>query len=217
MTKTAKKPVKGKKPLPKKKKAAGRAGDAKEKDKGNGDRKYLGPFVEGNQFWKLRAKHGRDRLFETPGLLLEAAEQYFQWCVDNPLIESVPFHAQGVVTMAKVPHMRPFTIQGITSYFSCNVQYFNDFEKSIAGKTDEISKGFSSVITYIRETIYNQKFTGAAVGFLNANIIARDLGLKDSSEVDLKTDILKKTVNDYFPEEGVKEHFNNGPKDTQKP
>ena len=44
-------------------------------------------------------------------------------------------------------------------------------------------KDFSSVITRIEQTIYAQKFEGAAVGSFNANIIARDLGLKDKSEL----------------------------------
>jgi hypothetical protein len=44
-------------------------------------------------------------------------------------------------------------------------------------------KGFSQVITKIEKVIYNQKFTGAAAGFLNPNIIARDLGLAEKKEV----------------------------------
>lgn len=38
----------------------------------------------GNQFWKLRSKHGRDRLFETPDLLWEAATEYFNWVDAHP-------------------------------------------------------------------------------------------------------------------------------------
>lgn len=41
----------------------------------------------GNQFWKRRSKHGRDKLFKTPDVLWEAACEYFQWCDDNPLLE----------------------------------------------------------------------------------------------------------------------------------
>jgi hypothetical protein len=32
------------------------------------------------------------------------------------------------------------------------------------------------------DIIYTQKFTGAAAGFLNPNIIARDLGLKEHTD-----------------------------------
>jgi hypothetical protein len=77
-------------------------------------------------------------------------------------------------------------MQGLTCYLDVNTVYFNHFESEIKDKKDEISKDFSKVITHIREIIYRQKFEGAAAGFLNPNIIARDLGLKDRT--DLTTD-----------------------------
>ena len=79
--------------------------------------------------------------------------------------------------------MRPFTLHGLCLYLDCNTMYFSQFANSLDGKTDQLSKDFSFVVTRIRETIYNQKFSGAAAGFLNANIIARDLGLKDTTEL----------------------------------
>ena len=39
---------------------------------------------KGNQFWKIRSRHGRTKLFETPELLWEAATEYFEWCEANP-------------------------------------------------------------------------------------------------------------------------------------
>ena len=39
-----------------------------------------------------------------------------------------------------------------------------------------------TVIERIEQTVYSQKFEGAAAGLLNANIIARDLGLADRRE-----------------------------------
>lgn len=142
-----------------------------------------------NQFWKLRSKHGRDKLFATPELLWEAACEYFQWCEDNPFYKSEAkvvsgYKTDGSVEIAELPYMRPFTIQGLCSYLDCNTMYLSQFENSLIGKDDELSKGFSLVCTRIRETIYNQKFSGAASGFFNANIIARDLGLADKKEVD---------------------------------
>ena len=41
---------------------------------------------KGNQFWMLRSKHGRDKLFATPEALWEAACEYFQWCDENPCL-----------------------------------------------------------------------------------------------------------------------------------
>lgn len=146
------------------------------------------PFPKGNQFWKLRAKHGRDRLFASPQELLEAACEYFQWCDDNPLVE-IDFKGKDAKRV-EVPKMRAYTMQGLCLYLDCNTVYFNQFESSLKGREDEQSRDFSKVITRIRETIYAQKFTGAAAGFLNPNIIARDLGLADkqdhSGEVTIK-------------------------------
>lgn len=137
---------------------------------------------KGNRFWELRSKHGRDKLFANAIDMWNAAAEYFQWCEDNPLKEEVVFHSQGTITKDEVSKMRPFTLHGLCSYLDCNTVYFNQFEDSLKGKTDKESKDFSKVVTRIRETIYQQKFEGAAAGFLNANIIARDLGLADKKD-----------------------------------
>jgi len=140
----------------------------------------------GNQFWKLRSKHGRDKLFTEPEKLWEAACEYFQWCEDNPLKE-LDYRGKDAtpVTLYKV---RAFTMQGLCLFLDCNTKYFAQFKDGLRDKTDDLSKDFSAVITRIEETVYNQKFTGAAAGFLNANIIARDLGLTDNKNVQVHTE-----------------------------
>lgn len=149
------------------------------------------PF--GNQFWKLRSKTGRERIFSTSEELWNAACEYFNWCdahpwwkneqIKKPYQEITEEGKKRWVTITKIPTARPYTLQGLCLYLDVNTFYFNQFEKSIAGKDDEISLGFSFVITRIREVIYQQKFEGAAVGAFNHNIIARDLGLADKSEL----------------------------------
>ncbi len=136
---------------------------------------------QNNEFWKLRSKHGRDKLFASPELLWEAACEYFAWCEDNPLIE-VDFKGKDADEV-RIPKLRAFTIIGICHYLGVNTDYLSDFKDSLKGKTDELSKDFSRTITRINEVIYNQKFTGAAAGFLHPNIIARDLGLRDKSDI----------------------------------
>lgn len=157
---------------------------------------------KGNQFWKLRSKHGRDKLFATPELMWEAACEYFEWCDENPFYEVEQKKGANNLRISKsanadivhdivgsmsdtieLPRMRPYTIQGLCLYLDCNVQYFNDFDNAIKGNVDQQSKDFSSIISRIKEIIYNQKFSGAASGFFNANIIARDLGLADKKEI----------------------------------
>jgi hypothetical protein len=136
---------------------------------------------KGNQFWKLRSKHGRDKLFATSKLMWEAACEYFQWCDDNPWMkEEIKTRPSGAdITKTKLG--RPYTIQGLCHYLDCNVQYFGDFKKNLP----EGEEDFSLVVTRIEETIYRQKFEGASIGVFNSNIIARDLGLKDASSKEI--------------------------------
>lgn len=142
---------------------------------------------KGNQFWKLRSKHGRDKLFATPELLWEAACEYFQWCDDNPLKEEKLFHFQGTVVKNKASKLRAYTITALCLYLDCNKDYFTDFKDGLDLNTEE-GKDFSRVITRIYETVYSQKFEGAAADLLNANIIARDLGLSDKRDLNVKTE-----------------------------
>lgn len=151
---------------------------------------------EGNQFWKLRSKHGRDKLFASPELLWEAACEYFEWCEENPFHEVKPMSvSQGMnsgssIEMVEIPVKRPFTLHGVCRYLDCNTGYFRDFRATIKDVLNDprsnadidLVKDFSAVIQDIEETIYDQKFSGAASGFFNANIISRDLGLTDKQE-----------------------------------
>ena len=131
-----------------------------------------------NEFWKLRSKHGRDKLFATPKLLWEAACEYFQWVEDNPLYKSEAFAYQGIVTLKNIPIMRAMTWPQLCLYLNCNEAYFRVFKSQLP----EGENYFNTVIHDIEQTIYTQKFQGAAGNLLNANIIARDLGLKEHSE-----------------------------------
>jgi len=153
----------------------------------------------GNQFWKRRAKHGRDKLFATPELLWQAACEYFQYQDDNPyekneMIKSGDF-AKDIVG---VPTIRPYTLQGLCLYLDCNTKYFNEFEvrlneKKEHGKEQQIDKDFADIITRIKETIYIQKFEGAMVGAFNPVIVARDLGLTD--KINVEQTGAKETIN----------------------
>lgn len=133
----------------------------------------------GNQFWKMRAKHGRDKLFETPEELWKAACEYFQWIEENPLKETKVFQHQGKVITEEVPIMRAMTMRGLCFYLNCNETYFRQFKARLTDKED----GFSSVISDIEDIVYRQKFEGAAGNLLNANIISRDLGLADKKDI----------------------------------
>lgn len=135
--------------------------------------------TKGNQFWKARATHGRERIFKTPEIMMAAACEYFEWVEDNPLSESIVY--QGELSEKTKPLMRAMTLGGLCIFLDVSKDYFNDFEKSLDLDIPE-NKDFSRVIKTIREIILTQKIEGAAAGLLKENIIARETGLSDKSE-----------------------------------
>lgn len=134
---------------------------------------------KGNKFWELRSKHGRDKLFKTPELMWEAACEYFAYIQDNPLEQEEIVKYKDYYEKVPVSKMRPFTLTGLCLYLDCSGSYFRTFKSELKEK----DKDFLTVITRIEDIIYNQKFEGASSGFFNANIIARDLGLMDKTDI----------------------------------
>lgn len=128
---------------------------------------------KGNQFWKARTKHGRDKIFESSELLWDACCEYFQWVEENPLWEVKVAQYQGSVVEMPVPKMRAMTVQGMCLFLGIDRSTWYDWR----AKGDD----FSHIVYRAEEVIYNQKLTGAAADLLNANIISRELGLKDAS------------------------------------
>ena len=137
----------------------------------------------GNQFWKLRSKHGRDMIFETPEKMWEAACEYFEWCDEHPLEIKDYVGKDGKAVIRE--KTRAYTLAGLALYFDVNTIYFTRFEEEMSKKTDEKAKDFCKILSRIKQIMYNQKFTGAAADMLNANIIARDLGLIDKTNMSI--------------------------------
>ncbi len=129
---------------------------------------------KGNQFWKARAKHGRDKLLSDPLALWEDCQGYFEWIEANPLSEAKAFAYQGEVTMANLPKMRAMTLAGLSIHLGIDQQTWRNYRDN---------KDFIEVITRVETIIEAQKFEGAAAELLNPNIIARDLGLADKREL----------------------------------
>lgn len=141
-------------------------------------------FAEGNQFWKKRHSDGKEKLFETPEKLWDAACEYFQDIVDNPLKKQEAKvvnvgNYESEVQIVTLDVMKPFTLSGLCRYLGCDDSYFRSFKAQERKNKDD----YIAVIMRIEQIIYEQKFTGAASGFFNANIIARDLGLTDNKAV----------------------------------
>ena len=147
-------------------------------------------FKEGNEFWKQRSKHGRDKIFAEPQILWDEAVKYFQWCDKNPLKEQKTTHYLGNIKQYDEKKLRAYTLIGLSLYLNTSSSYLRTFKYNLKGKTDKTSLDFLTVIEQIEETIYEQKFTGAAANMLNHNIIARDLGLIDRKDMTTKDEKL---------------------------
>ena len=66
--------------------------------------------------------------------------------------------------------MRAMTIQALTFFLDISDDTWANYCAN---------KDFIGITTQIKKVIYSQKFEGAAADMLNANIIARELGLSD--------------------------------------
>lgn len=124
---------------------------------------------KGNEFWKLRNSHGRELKF-TVDEMLECITDYLEE-ISNNLIEIEVATSKGVV---KVKKQRPMTVKGLCGWLNIAHVTWLEYKKR---------KDFTNLITRTEEIIYDQKYTYAAIGEFNANIIARDLGLIDKKDI----------------------------------
>jgi len=117
---------------------------------------------------------GRPRRFPTPDDLLAACVEYFEWNEQNPLWEVQAFSSKDGIRKATVPRVRAMTLTALYSFLDIDRTTWDAYRKR---------QEFSTICTRVEELIRDQKFQGAAAGFLNASIIARDLGLADKKEL----------------------------------
>lgn len=130
---------------------------------------------KGNRFWEARSSHGANPKFASPEDLWDACLEYFHWVEDNPLKEAKVAQNKGAPVILELNKMRAMTIVGLCVFLDITQSTWAEWRKS----RDDLS----AVITRVEQIIYQQKFSGAAADLLNANIIARDLGLADKSEL----------------------------------
>lgn len=129
------------------------------------------------ELWEVAKKGvGKPPAFNSPEEMKERAFEYFEWLEENSLRESKPFSSQGEVIYGEISKMRPATQHGLCVFLNIGVSTWHDYKKK---------PEYSEVTSVIESVMYEQKFSGAATGLLNANIIARDLGLKDGSDIDI--------------------------------
>lgn len=131
---------------------------------------------QGNEFWRLRSKHGRDRKIKSPEELATLFDEYQQLINDNPFEEQdwVGKDAIPVIRFKKRPMLKPeFAV------------YCGLCEWNMIAELKKVSNDFSKIVTHIESTIASHNIAGSAAGFLNSNIIARVEGLSDKRETNV--------------------------------
>lgn len=137
--------------------------------------KVTGRFLPGNRFWEARSSAGPKPKFADGESLWAACLEYFAWCHDNPLYEDKLVTFQGVATHEPVAKMRAMTAAGLCLFIDVTHKQWMEWKNT--------RPDLSDVIAQAEQVIYQQKFSGAAADLLNANIIARDLGLADKKDL----------------------------------
>jgi hypothetical protein len=146
--------------------------------------------------WHVAMPH-RSKL-ESPEQLLELANDYFTWSLENPLLEHKVFSFQGAITHGHVKKLRVFTITGLCNHIGISTMTWINYR----GYDD-----FKETVAVIDEAIRRQKFVGAAADLLNPMIISRDLGLAEKQVIqsdvtninlnaDMSTDEMAKNFED---------------------
>ena len=131
----------------------------------------------GNKYWEQREKHGRGKIL-TPEELFLLAYDYKKHTDDNPTeIED----NKGTKNVNKIKLNRPYNWAAFELFV---------FEKTGLVKLEDYRKAkgtykdFSEIIHIIDNMFFANKFEGAAIGIFKENIIARDLGLKETTKTE---------------------------------
>lgn len=121
----------------------------------------------GNTLWKDRRTHGRRRAFSSSEDLWSRCEAYLDWVDTNPLPVQVRARHRGQLVTLVIHRSRPMSLTalcghlGITFQTWCNYRHRDDF---------------FDIVTRAEMIIWEQQFTGAAVGLFNPALTARSLG-----------------------------------------
>ena len=139
---------------------------------------------------------GRPTVFANADELMHSCKEYMLWIDANPLFEKQQKFSGTTCKFyeADLPKKRPYTIQGMCLYLGIASPTWDDYRRD---------DRFNSVTAVIDDAIRNQKFEGAASGFFNPAIIARDLGLVDKQEITDKSGPVVNITTDMTPAEAA--------------
>lgn len=123
---------------------------------------------------------------ESPEQLYSLFEGYKEYCKQHPKYENFYNHKEG--QEVRVSREVPLTWNGFEIYLrkEKRLAKLDDYKANKDGRYSE----YADIIHAIGQEIYEDKFAGASVGIYQHNIIARDLGLSDKKETEVKGSII---------------------------
>ena len=116
--------------------------------------------------WQIVDPGGRPVAYHPEQLWAKACE-YFEWAKASPLMEEKHF---GTGLSRKLKHPKPFTKQGLCVFLGISPRTFDTYA---------LRSEYQPFTETIRSIMFDQKFSAAAAGLMNASIIARELGLAE--------------------------------------
>ena len=108
-------------------------------------------------------------------------KQYYKYVDSNPAQKrKVEIHKGETKEYIEFIQL-PYTIEGLCDYLDICVKTFHNYENY---------PDLLQVVMRARQTIYAQKLSGATANLFNANVVIRDLGLKDSDTPQIINNII---------------------------
>ena len=133
-------------------------------------------------YWEGRKKIGRPKAIQTPQKLWDLACEYFQSVDENAGFKK-DFIKGGEMagTIVDLETMRPYTWEGLEDFLFEKgiITNLNDYKQNTDGRYQD----YADIIRAIGKVIFNRNFSGAAMNFLNSNLIARQLGLAEKTQL----------------------------------
>lgn len=120
----------------------------------------------------------------TPEEVFNFAVRYFSWAESEAIkaIETAAF--QGVVSESLVHKPRVFTLTGLALFMGVNINRFARWRTEA---------GYSDVMEFIDNVIYEQKYQLGVAGIINSIIVGKELGIDKPQEITISNN---STAND---------------------
>ncbi|HBA6424254.1 TPA: terminase [Escherichia coli] len=120
----------------------------------------------------------------TPEEVFDFAVRYFSWAESAAIKASETASFQGVVTEHLIHKPRVFTLTGLALFMGVNINRFARWRNEA---------GYSDVMEFIDNVIYEQKYQLAVTGMINSTIVGKELGIDKPQEITISNN---STAND---------------------